>query len=119
MGAVVPLYIKTAYREEPSFAETKVVTSLFSKSMTSELGSNFKRCVAFRDAKADLLKKYNDNFDFEELAKLAIDYSDGIVAGTKNASKTLMKYAKDQKIPTLAYPGEDFAEAYETFYEKL
>ena len=29
MGAVVPLYIKTAYNEEPSFANTKVVTSLF------------------------------------------------------------------------------------------
>ena len=29
MGAVVPLYIKTAYHDEPSFANTKIVTSLF------------------------------------------------------------------------------------------
>ena len=50
MGAVVPLYIKTAYHDEPSFANTKVVTSLFPKSLTADLDSNFKRCVEFREA---------------------------------------------------------------------
>ena len=119
MGAVVPLYIKTAYHEEPSFANTKVVTSLFTKSLNSHLDSNFKKCVEFRDAKADLLKKYNDNFDFEELAKLAIDYSDGVIAAHQDVNKDLLKYAASQKIPTLAYPGEDFGSAYEAFYEKL
>ena len=119
MGAIVPLYIKTAYHEEPSFANTKVITSLFSKSMNSDLGPNFKQCVAFKEAKADLLKKYNDKFTFDELGKLAIDYSDGVIAANKNVSKDLLKYAADNNIPTLAYPGEDFAQAYEDFYEKI
>ena len=119
MGAVVPLYIKTAYHEEPSFANTKVVTSLFPKSMKSDVGPNFKQCVVFKDAKAELLKKYNDKFTFDELGKLAIDYSDGVIAAHKNVSKQLMKYAADNNIPTLAYPGEEFAQAYEEFYEKI
>ncbi len=119
MGAVVPLYIKTAYHEEPSYANTKVVTSLFTKSMMSDLGSNFKQCVIFKEAKADLLKKYSDQFTFDELAKLAIDYSDGVIAAHKDVSKDLLKYATDNNIPTLDYPGEDFAQAYEEFYEKI
>ena len=119
MGAVVPLYIKTAYHEEPSYANTKVVTSLFTKSMMSDLGSNFKQCVVFKEAKADLLKKYSDQFTFDELAKLAIDYSDGVIAAHKDVSKDLLKYAADNNIPTLDYPGEDFAQAYEEFYEKI
>lgn len=119
MGAVVPFYIKTAYHDEPSFADTKVVTSLFTKSLKSELGDNFKRCVEFREATADLMNKYNDNFDFEELGKLAIDYSDGVIAAHKDVNKNLLKYAKANKIPTLAYPGEDFGQAYEEFYEKI
>jgi starch synthase len=119
MGAVVPLYIKTAYHEEPSFANTKVVTSLFPKSFKSDLGSNFKQCVVFKDAKADLLKKYDDKFTFEELGKLAIDYSDGVIAAHKSANKELMKYAAEKNIPTLSYPGEDFAQVYEEFYEKI
>ena len=119
MGAVVPLYIKTAYHEEPSFANTKVVTSLFTKSLNSDLGSNFKKCVEFREAKADLLKKYNDNFNFEELGKLAIDYSDGVIAANADVNEALMQYASDKNIPTLPYPGEDFGAAYEEFYEKI
>ena len=119
MGAVVPLYIKTAYRDEPSFSNVKVVTSLFTNSLKSDLGTNFKKCVPFREAKADLLKKYDDHFGFEELGKLAIDYSDGVIAAHKNVNKELLKYAKDNNIPTLAYPGEDFAAAYEEFYEKI
>jgi len=119
MGAVVPLYVKTAYHEEPSFANTKVVTSLFTKSLNSELGDHFKKSIEFRDAKASLLKKYNDNFDFEELGKLAIDYSDGVIAAHKDINQDLLKYAADNNIPTLAYPGEDFQGAYEEFYEKI
>lgn len=119
MGAVVPLYIKTAYHEEPSFANTKVVTSLFTKSMKSDFDPNFKQCVAFKEAKAELLKKYDDKFSFDELCKLAIDYSDGVIAAQKGVNKDLLKYATSNNIPTLAYPGEDFAQAYEEFYEKI
>ena len=119
MGAVIPLYIKTAYHDEPSFASTKVVTSLFSKSLNSNLDDNFKKSIEFRDAKASLLKKYNDQFDFEELSKLAIDYSDGVIAGCNDVDKKLLKYAADNNIPTLSYPGEDFQNAYEEFYDKI
>ena len=50
---------------------------------------------------------------------MAIDYSDGVIAAQKNVNKELLKYAKDNNIPTLAWPGEDFADAYEAFYEKI
>jgi starch synthase len=119
MGAVVPLYIKTAYHEEPSFANTKVVTSLFTKSLNSDLGTNFKQCVDFREAKAELLDKYNKHFDFQELGKLAIDYSDGVIAAHKDVNESLLAYAQSNNIPTLAYPGEDFGKAYEAFYEQI
>lgn len=119
MGAVIPFYVKTAYHEEPSFATTKVVTTLFPKNMTSILDANFKKCIEFRDAKVSLLKKYNDQFDFAELNKLAIDYSDGVIAGSGKVDKKLLKYAADNNIPTLQYPGEDFQNAYEEFYEKI
>ena len=118
MSAVVPLYVKTAYHDEPSFANTKVVTSLFQKNIDKDLGENFKKCLEFREAKADLLKVYNDNFNFEELGKLAIDYSDGIVMAVKDVNDNLISYAQNKQIPVLGYH-EDFADAYETFYEQL
>ena len=118
MSAVVPLYVKTAYHEEPSFANTKVVTSLFTQSLEKDLGTNFKKCLEFRDAQAGLLQNYSDNFDFIELGKLAIDYSDGIVQAENLVNGTLLDYAKKKNIPVLDYQ-QDFADAYENFYEQL
>ena len=118
MSAVVPLYIKTAYQDEPSFANTKVVTSLFAKSLTNDLGTNFKKCVEFRETTADLLAPYKDNFDFEEMGKLAIDYSDGVILASPDADKNFESYAAAKNIPVLGYQ-ENFAESYEALYNQI
>ena len=118
MSAVVPLYVKTAYHDEPSFADAKVVTSLFTQNLDKDLGSNFKKCLEFREAHSDLLTSYQDNFDFIELGKMAIDYSDGIVQAEPKVNKELLAYAKGKNIPTLGYQ-VDFADAYEKFYDSL
>ena len=118
MSAVVPLYVKTAYADEPSYAGTKVVTSLFNKRLTNDLGSKFKQSLAFRDAKPELLADYSDNFGFEELEKLAIDYSDGIILAQSEVTPQLLDHVKQKGLPTLEYQ-EDFAEAYENFYETI
>lgn len=119
MAGVVPLYIKTAYHDDPTFANAKVVTSLFGHQFKSSLGTNFKRCVEYESAKASLLDKYSDNFDYLELGKLAIDYSDAIVEVEANANAELMEYAKAENKPILPYPGEDYAPAYKDFYNAL
>lgn len=119
MGAVVPLYIKTAYHDEPSFADTKVITSLFTKSLDNDLGKNFKRCVEFREATADLLKPYKDKFDFDELGKLAIDYSDGVIQADEVVNDNLLSYAKEKNIPIMTYHKDGFADACADFYETI
>ena len=117
MGAVIPLYIKTAYHDEPSFANTKVITSLFSKELKNELGENFKRGIEYKQAKASLLDNYNKKFDFVELGKLAIDYSDGVVEAGSEVNEELLNYALEKK-PVLRYPGEEgFGDAYDQFYD--
>ena len=65
------------------------------------------------------MTKYNDEFDFRELGKLAIDYSDGVIEAGKGVNEELLEYAKVGNTPLLNYPGEDFAPKYEEFYEKI
>ena len=119
MSAVVPFYIKTAYHDEPSFTNTKVVTSLFDNSLNKDFGTNFKRCLEFREATAELLKPYNDQFDFDELCKLAIDYSDGVVPAVKNVSKDLLAYANEKNVPVLKYSKDNYADNIESFYNTI
>ena len=118
MSAVVPIYVKTAYQDEPSFADAKVVTSLFSQKLDKDLADDFKQCLEFRETTQELLKGYKDKFDFVELGKMAIDYSDGIVQSEALVNDELLAYTKEKNIPFLGY-SESVAEACEDFYESL
>lgn len=119
MAAVVPVYLKKIYSEEPCFANTKVVTSLFDTEMKCEFGDQFKSCVEFQEVTTETLAEYKDSFDFVELGKMALDNSDGVVVATEQVNAELMDYAKNKNLPVLNYPGENFGEAYQAFFEKL
>lgn len=119
ISAVVPFYIKKAYYEEPSFANSKVITALYENKLQNNLGDHFKQFVEYKDATSDLLNKYDENFDFRELGKLAIDYSDGIIEAGSNVNEDLLNYTKEQKRPVLSYPGEDYGKAYTDFFNEI
>lgn len=121
MCSAIPLYVKTAYQDEPSFANTKVVTSLFSEELHDSLGSNFKQSIEFRDVKSDILDKYNKDFGFMDLEKLAIDYSDGIVNAGKSVNPELVKYAEEKGLPMISNPDndDDICQIYEEFYDRI
>lgn len=119
ISAVVPFYIKTAYSDEPSFANSKVVTSLYEKQLATDLGDKFKKCLELRGAKLSKLKNYKEKFDFMELGKFAIDNSDGVIEGGPDVNKELLEHAKEKKLPLLNYPGSDFGQKYVDFFNTL
>jgi len=120
MCSMIPLYIKTAYGDEPSFASTKVIMTLFDEKLHDNLGVNFRQSVAYRDVKPKILDSYNKDFGFNDLEKLAIDYSDGIVNAGGDMNAELMKYAESKKLPVMDNPaGDDLFDAYDAFYDKV
>ena len=119
MSAVIPFYVKTAYHDEPTFANTKVAMALYPNELKNILGEHFKKTLEFKEANEELLKPYDDHFDLIELGKLAIDYSDGVIEGQTPITESLIKYAEDKQRPLLRYPGEDYAKAYTDFFDTL
>ena len=119
MAGVIPLYIKTAYHNDPTFANAKVVTSLFHNQFKASLGDRFPQCVNLGTATADLLNKYSGKFDFIDFGKMAIDYSDGIVIAAEHVNQEIADYARNSGRPVLEYPGEDYAVSYKEFYDKI
>ena len=41
IGNIVPYYVKTAYKDEPSFANTKIITSLFGNGLKKDIEKTF------------------------------------------------------------------------------
>lgn len=119
MTSIVPLFIKKAYHDEPTFANTKVVSSLFNDKLSNNLGTNFKQCLKFKDITPDLFSNYPDDFSFEDLLKLAIEYSDGVIEVGDNIHKSLTEYAYSLNIPVLGYVGDDYVSPYKNFYKQI
>ena len=119
MSYFVPLYIKKAYQDEPSVCNAKIVTSLFDETPSSPFETNMKEKIAFKDISADTLADYPDNFSMDDLYRLAIDNSDGIIAASQNIAPEVIKMAESSKANFLPYTGEDFKEDYLKFYDSL
>ena len=73
--------------------------------------SYFPNIIEIIDNKPDALYIVQDYIDGVSMEKLLAYYP--------FRHNVVLKYAKDNNIPTLAWPGEDFADAYEAFYEKI
>ena len=67
-----------------------------------------------------MLTKYGEKFDFIELGKLAIDYSDGIVKTSNDVNSELLNYAEKNGKSILTHPAEEqITDTYTDFYNKL
>lgn len=119
MSALVPLYIKTAYCEEPSFRDSKVVYSLPTEELTKPMGENFGNCIAFRDVDSSVLKDFSANCTFEELNKLAVNYSDGLTVPEGEQYQAIAEYAKSRQIPVLEGVSGKDADAFAEFFDQV
>ena len=121
ISAVAPLYIKTAFKDEPSFDGTKVVFEINDVKLKNNLPENFISCLATRNVTKTFLKKENLKFEnADDLLKLGIKFSDALILGTNEPNKEVVDYAESEGKPVLPFvENPDYASYYGDFYEKL
>jgi starch synthase len=116
MASLLPLYLKEYYKDEPLFNDSKIVTSVYEQSFDEELNNELINKVKFDEIKDNHLENLNPP-NYVNLIKTAIDFSDGLIKGSKELPKELETYIKDIDKPVLEYQSpEEFAEAYTDFY---
>lgn len=119
MASIVPLYVKTAYKDEPSFSNSKVIFTLTSDILQKPMGKNFNNCIAFRSVNASMLNELSEEPLCSELNKLAIKYSDGLTLPRLNGLEEYAEYAKKRQIPILINTGTDRAPVFAEFFNKV
>ena len=117
MTALAPLYVKRAYKEEPSFRESKVVYSLYEDDFKAPFEANFLNKVLVKGINKKELAGLKMPVDYVALNKLAIDYSDGIVQQSEHVNEEVLAYARQCGKPFLEYQGDNFADACNDFYD--
>lgn len=120
ISAFAPLYIKKSFADEPSFRDCKVVTSVSAPEFQKDLGKNTLTCIPFKNVKDADLDIITDSFTYNDLMKLAIKFSDGVVLDTPDVDPSVIEYAKSLNLPILDYvPMEEMKDAYNEFYDKV
>lgn len=121
ISAMVPLYLKRRYDEDPSFRAAKIVYSVFGNGFEGTLNPRFAEKLTMDELpQTDIARLGNAPVDHNTLNKLAMDYADGIVLASANVDSELAAYARQTGKPLLEYPGEDnLAQSYADFYNQI
>src|SRR5690554_5588812 len=119
MTALVPLFIKKYYYNDPLFGQSKVVYSLYNDEFKKPLNPELKNKVLLDGMSTEDVKQL-ETTDYESFSKLAIDYSDAIIRGSHNSNQSVTDYAVSTGKPFLDFqPKETYIDAYDNFYEKI
>ena len=117
--SLVPLYIKKAYKDNPLFSDTKVIISIYEDSFTEMMSKTFLNKVKLDGITPKDLKHYKTP-NYVNMMKAAIDFSDGVIYGSPNINRELVKYLDEVDKPVLGYhPMETYIDAYSEFYDEI
>lgn len=117
--SLVPLYIKKAYHEDPLFANSKVVFSVYDDEFKEPLKKEFKDKLLYENITKNDVKILKEP-NYINLSKLAIEMSDATIIGSKTINQELLSFIKDSEKPYLDFQNEEeYIEAYSTFYDKI
>ena len=120
MTALAPLYIKKAFNEEPSFRNTKVIFSLYENRLNNPFRLEYANRLMLKGICKEDLETLQSPVTYEQLCKLAIDYSDGIVQHSRNVSPELIEYARQSGKPFVEYVAPELqADACDKLYDEL
>ena len=119
MASLLPLYLKEYFKDEPLFTDSKIVTSVYKNGFNGSLQSNVVDKIGFDKIDSSITEVLNEP-TYNNLMKLAINQSDGIVIGSEDVNSELIEYAKKSEKPTLDFKTPDeFEVEYTAFYENL
>ena len=118
ISALVPLFIKTVYKDDPLFQNSKLVYSIMPDSFTEKFPTNFKKKLQQTNIPTANLNHFR-NPGYDQLIQTAIDYSDAVCV-TPGTGKRLCTYIEKLQKLTLFHPEDDnYVDLYDEFYDQL
>jgi starch synthase len=117
--SLIPIYIKKSYNEEPLFANSKLVVSLYDDGFPEPFNKNFANKILFEGIENSDLKVLKEP-NYNNLLKLAVQYSDGVIFGSEKLEREVTDFVQKEKKLHLGYcSSESYVDEYSKFYDKV
>ncbi len=121
MTSLVPLYLKTAYKAEALFQNSKVVYSIYNSDFHKDFDNSFISKASINNLEESDLVGYQNGMGIT-LHKGAVSMSDAIIKGSETLNENIQKELDTLTVdkPILEYQGEDeYLSAYLEFFNSL
>jgi len=120
---LLPLYLKKGYHDDPLFTYTKVILSLYNDIDNEPFDKDMRTKALIPGVKNKDLDALSEP-DTVQLAKLALQYSNGVIMGDPTIQPDIEEHLKTLSIPILPYidpanPETSYISAYNQFYDQI
>lgn len=115
----VPFYAKYLFHDDPHFAESKIVISLYPDAFSDIWSDRLADKLRVDNLLPQVLENLNIT-DCNSLMRMAIDLADGVIVASPEADAALVDYARQSGKPILDYHDETtYIAATNDFYNAL
>jgi starch synthase len=119
MTSVLPFYIRTAYKDDPIFENSKIITSVYDDAYQGELNSAMADKLVFGDLEKEEAAIFGQT-DHASLVKAQLKYSDAIIKGSPELGADIDELINSCEKPVLDYTGEeDYMDVFSGFYDEI
>lgn len=116
---MVPLFVKKTYKDNPLFANTRIVYSVYNDQFQSPLNKEMARKIAEDGIDLKDISVISDP-TFENYTKLALSNSDAVIKGSEVINSNIEQHIKASGMQFLDYqPKESYIDSYFDFYNKI
>jgi len=120
MTALIPLYLKTTYKNDPMFKDAKSVFSVYNNAFSYRFDDNLVEKAKAMDVDEDMLKDLK-SADYEGFIRIGCAYADVVVKANEDYSESLdaiLNDLSDKKVD-VTEEDEEAAERYYNIYTDL
>ena len=113
--SLFPLYLKTIYADEPLFAESKIVSSIYKPDFNGVLSKKIFDKVTFDNIDEPLISDLK-NSTYKSLCNLASKYSDGTILASNDIPDEVKNAVKSSNKANMEFSGTEDQESIIDFY---
>jgi len=119
LTSLVPLYIKKYYNDDPLFARSRVIYSVYNDEFPGSLNKNFRKKLMMKGISNSDVKTLEDP-TYLNISRLAIHFSDALIQGSREIHPELGTFIGESGKRFLPYQSkETYIDAYHAFYDTI
>ncbi len=118
LTSLVPAYVKTSYKDDPTFKNAKVISSFYNNDFEETLSTDFLQKAAMNGMTEKQMEVFKEGSS-AALDMGVLQYADALVIGSNELSPELLNNVKKAGKPVLEYDLTSNSENFYNFYEEI